>query len=35
MLNQRLCHVAKQHLAVLRGAVQFPTSIAMTHFISP
>jgi hypothetical protein len=35
MFDQSLSHVAKQHLAMLRSAVQFPTSITMTHCISP
>jgi hypothetical protein len=35
MFDQSLSHVAEQHLAMLRGAVQFPTGITMTHCISP
>jgi len=35
VLDDRLRHVPKQHLTMLRGTVQLPTGIAMTHFNSP
>jgi hypothetical protein len=35
VFDQSLSHVAEQHLAMLRSAIQFPTGITMTHCISP